>query len=101
MAQFTDAENNVITALKTPRGYSQITSLSSAAGIGDIPRQATVAVITVGAQSVRWRDDGTNPTATVGMPLSAGDTLIYDGDLSAIKFIETAASAKLNVSFYS
>jgi hypothetical protein len=49
---------------------------------------------------VRWRDDGTAPTASVGMPLAVGVPLQYDGDLTNIKFIETAASAKLNISYY-
>jgi hypothetical protein len=35
------------------------------------------------------------------MPLAAGVTLQYDGDLSQIQFIEQAASAKLNVTYYS
>jgi hypothetical protein len=49
---------------------------------------------------VRWRDDDVNPTASVGMPLAAGVTLQYDGDLTKIKFIEQSASAKLNISYY-
>lgn len=81
-------------------GYSQITSLSSAVGLGTIPAGATRALITVEGQPVRWRDDGTNPTTSVGMPLAAGDIIDYDGNLSALKFIETASGAKLNVYFY-
>jgi hypothetical protein len=34
------------------------------------------------------------------MPLAIATTLSYDGDLSRIQFIEQAASAKLNVSYY-
>ncbi len=34
------------------------------------------------------------------MPLAAGVTLQYDGDLTKIKFIEQTASAKLNISYY-
>ena len=50
----------------------------------------------------RWRDDGTAPTATVGMLLSAGQTQTFSGDLAALKFIQTGAGvATLNVSFYS
>jgi len=32
--------------------------------------------------------------------LAIATTLSYDGDLSRIRFIEQAASAKLNVSYY-
>lgn len=84
----------------TPLGYSQITSLSSAAGVGTVPAGSSRALIHAEGQPVRWRDDGTNPTTTVGMYLAAGDVLDYDGNLSSLKFIETASSAKLNVSFY-
>ena len=51
-------------------------------------------------QNVRWRDDGTAPTASVGMPLAAGETLNYDGDLNRIRFIQQSSGAVLNVSYY-
>lgn len=81
-------------------GYEQITSLSSAAGL-TIPVGTSVALIQAESQNVRWRDDGTNPTSTVGSLLMAGSTLEYDAaDFGSLKFIEVAASAKLNVSYY-
>jgi len=80
-------------------GYQQITSLSSAAGL-TIPQGATLALIVPETQNVRWRDDGTDPTASVGMPIFVGASLSYDGDLNRIKFIETTASSKLNISYY-
>jgi hypothetical protein len=80
-------------------GYQQITSLSAATAL-TVPAGATMAIITAQTQGVRWRDDGTNPSATVGMPIAAGGSLEYGGPLSAIKFIEQTASAALNVAFY-
>lgn len=80
-------------------GYQQITSLSAATAL-TVPSGATLAVVIPESQAVRWRDDGTNPTGSVGMPLAIATTLSYDGDLSRIRFIEQAASAKLNVSYY-
>lgn len=80
-------------------GYQQITSLSSASGLTP-PAGATLALIVPESQNVRWRDDGTNPTASVGMPIYVGASLSYDGDFNKIKFIEETASAKLNVSYY-
>lgn len=59
-----------------------------------------VALIVAETQGVRWRDDDTAPTASVGMPLAVGVPLQYDGDLTNIKFIEQTASAKLNISYY-
>ena len=80
-------------------GYQQITSLSSAASLTP-PQGATLALIVPETQAIRWRDDGTDPTASVGMPVAAGSYLSYDGDLNRIKFIQQSASAKINVSYY-
>ena len=95
-------------AVTSTLGYQQITSLSASTaltvpqrdlnGLAGTPR---IAIITPETQGVRWRDDGVAPTATVGMPLAAGVTLQYDGDLTQIRFIEQTASAKLNVTYYS
>lgn len=80
-------------------GYQQITSLSAATGLTP-PQGTTMALIVAETQGVRWRDDGTNPTSSVGMPIAAGAYLNYDGDLNRVKFIEQTASAKLNISYY-
>jgi hypothetical protein len=80
-------------------GYQQITSLSSAQAL-TVPAGATMALIVPETQAVRWRDDGTVPTASVGMPVAIGEPLNYDGDLNRIRFIEQTASAKINVSYY-
>jgi hypothetical protein len=88
------------TPVFNPRGYVQVTNVSAAVGIGALPDGATRASIQAESQDVRWRDDGTNPTTSVGMVLKANATLDYAGDMAAIKFIETSASAKLNVAFY-
>jgi hypothetical protein len=82
-----------------PLGYQQITSLSAATAL-TVPAGAMVALISCAAQPVRWRDDGTNPTAGVGYPLAVGAELEYTGLLTAIKFIETAASATIDVAYY-
>ena len=82
-----------------PLGYQQITTLSSAQTL-TIPAGADFAVIEAEAQAVRWRDDDTAPTASVGMPLASGGVLEYSGRLSALQFIEQTASAKLNINYY-
>lgn len=83
----------------TSTGYQQLTSLSAAASL-TVPAGSRWALITPETQAVRWRDDGTNPTATVGMPIAIGVSFWYTGEMSAIKFIEQTASAKLNVTYY-
>ena len=80
-------------------GYQQITSLSSSTAL-TVPDAATMAVIISETQAVRWRDDGVAPTSAIGMPVPISTVLSYDGDLRRIRFIEQAASAKLNVSYY-
>lgn len=80
-------------------GYQQITSLSASTGL-TVPSGATLALIVPETQNVRWRDDGTAPTSSVGMPIFVGASLSYDGDLNRIRFIQQAASATLNISYY-
>lgn len=82
----------------TPLAYHQITSLAAATGISG--GAGRVALIQALDQNVRWRDDGVDPTGTVGMRLAAGETMFYVGDLKKIKFIEEAASAEINLSVY-
>jgi hypothetical protein len=79
-------------------GYEQITDVSAAVALK--PKDAFFAVIQAETKNIRWRDDGVDPTATVGMLLKAGDTMEYDGDLNALRLIETEASAALNVAYY-
>lgn len=88
-------------------GYQQITSVSASTALTVPSRDAnglnqdpTIAVIIAHTQGVRWRDDGVAPTASVGMPLPVDTAFVYDGDLNKIRFIEQAASAELNVSYY-
>jgi len=88
-------------------GYQQITSLSSATNL-TVPQNTpngqnakpVFALIVAEGQAVRWRDDKTSPSATVGMPLATGVPLQYDGDLTNIRFIEQTAGATLNISYY-
>lgn len=87
--------------MEKPLGYVQITNLTAAVGVGAIPAGTALALITCETQAVRWRDDGVNPTAAVGYPLPTTAELQYTAaGLAALKFIEQAASAKLNIAFY-
>lgn len=83
-----------------PVGYQQITTLSAATAL-TVPKEARIAFIQAETANVRWRDDGTNPTAGVGMLLlSTSEGMWFTGKLQALRFIEAAAGAKLNVSYY-
>ena len=92
-----------VKALDGVLGYQQLTSLSSASSL-TVPSGALRAYIACETQDVRFRDDGTNPTASVGQILpkaaAGANGMWYVGDLTKLKFIEVAASAKLNVTYY-
>lgn len=98
-------------SLSSPLGYRQVTGLNTLKTLADgqaidgvttgIPTGAQYCIIQVESQVVRWTDDGSIPTATKGMRIAAGGELFCDvAQLSALKFLEEAASAKLNVAFY-
>lgn len=99
--------STAVKAITSCLGYQQIGTLSSATALtvpvvdaNGLSAKPTLALIVSETQNVRWRDDGVDPTASVGMPLAAGVTLQYDGDLSRIRFIEQGGGAKLNISYY-
>ena len=89
-------------------GYTQVNAAGTAVAFS-IGRQGptalsptapTYAIIQAEAQALRWRDDGTDPTTTVGMVIPAGGELRYDGDLGKIRLINAAAGAICNYSLY-
>lgn len=61
---------------------------------------ANVVQIVVETNDVRYRDDGTAPTAAVGVLLKVGSILTYDGPLGAIQFIQVTAGATLDCAYY-
>ena len=62
-----------ITVAGAAVGFTAAT-MSPGGGIG-----AFMAVLTLEAGQIRWRADGTNPTATVGHIMEPGDTLTIVG----------------------
>lgn len=65
-----------------------------------VPVGAKAAQINVSGADVRYTDDGTTPTAAVGMPASQGASWLYTGPLAALKFIAQSGTATLDVSYY-
>lgn len=109
------ASEAVVTGERRPIGYFQIsaatlaanTSLKSAIttamnalmqATGLVPGYAVIQQNVVGA-SVRWRDDGTAPTASVGMLLAQGE-LDYAGSIYDISFIVSVGAPILDVTIY-
>lgn len=80
-------------------GYQQITDLSGVVAL-TVPPGTGLCLIIPETQGVRYRDDGVNPTSSVGMPIAAGASLVYIGSPAALRFTQQSASAVLNVTYY-
>lgn len=95
-----------------PLGYRQTADVSAVKLITDLLPVALVAdgypVATVAfiylqaeAQNCRWRDDATDPTASVGQLLYAGQTLVLTrGQFNNFRIIEATGGAIVNLSAY-
>lgn len=87
-------------------GYGQIGTLSSAVAVstalaGGIPAGTITVLLQSETQNVRYRDDNTAPTSSVGMILVANTIYEFSvAQVAQMKVIEATASAKLNVSYY-
>lgn len=67
----------------------------------NVPTDARSALITAGAQAVRWRTDGTDPTATVGHFLASNANLeVFNRDLKKIKLIATSATSDIIITYF-
>lgn len=80
-------------------GFERNTLLSTAKSL-TVPAGTRYAMVQCETQDVRWRADGVNPTATVGMLLRTTDAPLIIDVLNA-KFIETTASASINIAYFS
>lgn len=83
----------------TSTGFVAVTSFSTATGFTP-PATSTVCFITPEGNPVRFRTDGTNPTATVGQLVPANSQLALTANLTGVKFIPTTGSATLDVDCY-
>jgi hypothetical protein len=84
-------------------GYEQVATLSSAVGLTSIPNDVAEAWVQAVGQDVSFRADGTDPTAGIGQIIPTGVGVWWNLDAAELhkcKFIETAASAKLNVIYF-
>lgn len=93
--------------MRVPLGYAECVTLGTAKGLHqftpNVPAGAQFALVSVEAQSVRWRDDGTEPTALVGHLLPSGSYREFDvwqGVGCPLRFIEATAGARIRVTYY-
>jgi hypothetical protein len=91
--------------MSTPCGYQQVAAGGADTAIGlTVPtglyQLPSYCIITPVTQAIRWRDDGTSPTTTVGMPQVVNVPFTYNGNLKAFKMIASTAGAEVNISYY-
>ena len=82
-----------------PLGHQQIAPTASTALT--VPSGARFALIGTSVQAVRFTDDGTTPTLTVGCRISVEQgPFWYSGDLTALLFFNDVAGALVDVLYY-
>jgi hypothetical protein len=95
---------SVADAPQTPKGYYQasvstVVDLATAIG-ASIPSGARGVWITPESAGIRFRDDGTDPTASVGQPVAPDQSWPYIGTLSALKLVAKAGTVTVNFLFF-
>jgi len=83
-----------------PLGFEQLPASGSAQGLPDIPKGATFGYIQCQDDPIRWRDDGTDPTAATGHRMFDGDDLWFNAELHKFRFITESGTPVLTVSYY-
>ncbi len=86
---------------KFPMGYTQ-QSISGLYALV-LPVGVSAAIIGIEGNAIRFRDDGTPPTASVGQPIPAGSSLTYAANPASsqtLYIIPQTGTAVLNISLY-
>jgi hypothetical protein len=65
-----------------------------------VPAGSRLAMFSVEGGDLRWTDDGTSASTTVGHPRANGSSWTFYGPLAAMKFTSVTGSPTLNVSYY-
>ena len=88
-------------AERYPAGYQQLTVSSTAVAL-TVPTGASRAKISVVSNPIRYRDDGTDPTSSVGfnVPTNTIFELYSRESLLAFKAIATGSNATLDIIYY-
>ena len=84
-----------------PLGFQKLTVSDSAVGL-TVPLNANRALIVVEDATIRWRDDGSDPSTTVGTPLLQNQSMVLDHEdsLAAFKAIrDDSTDAVLNITY--
>ena len=84
------------------KGYQQFTAGQiDAATALTVPAGTSVAIMKSSAVGFRLRDDGTNPTTTVGYPIAISTEFVYSSSsIGAVKIIGQAINAIVDILYY-
>jgi len=85
---------------KTPLGYQRLVSITTSTAL-TVPDGTTEIRLQAETKPIRWRDDGSPPTASVGNYIPAGKSIKYLGDVSAVRVFGEDSTAILHVAYYS
>ena len=90
------------TLIDVPQGFEQLAIADTAIGLASIPDKATKAVMTVEDSTMRYRTDGTVPTATVGLRVFVGGTIVLNSrqQIVAFRSIRIGNSSEVNCEYY-
>jgi hypothetical protein len=92
-----------ITVSTTALGFTatKITVANTAIGSAN-PRRAKEVLLTVETNTIRFRLDGTDPTAAEGHLLAVGDSLNIEGEdnIRRFRMIRATADATVKVTYY-
>lgn len=92
------------TIYRTPMGFQSLSVTNSSAVAPTVPSGANMAIIGVENNSVRYRDDGTAPTTSIGLMVNPGNTMeIHDVvvlDATSFIAVDNSATATLSILYY-
>lgn len=84
-----------------PLGYQQMAVATDSVTPAPLAPDGTiVALMKIEGAPVRYRDDGVNPTQAVGMPLTVGESLVYDAVMLDMRLIAQQNGAIVNIAYY-
>lgn len=85
---------------RVPLLHARASYTATPTGLPTPPAGATYAVIQCEGGVVKWTDDGSAPTATLGLTLSDGGELRYNGNIPAVRIASKSGSPALCVAYY-
>lgn len=86
-----------------PLGYEQLTVSDSAVGLASIPAGASRAIVMVEAEPLRYREDGNDPTSSVGVLCVAATRFELESRQAILNFLAIRSGATdsvISVNYY-